>query len=164
MLKLLVICSVLSAGAAFAADQPTVRLEPMRTEGPRPLQKETAAAAVRGYLGAWASLRTALEQNRPDLLDADFVGTARDQLGNGIEEQVKSGIHTRYLDRAHDLQIVFYSPEGLSIQLVDNIEYDVQVLDRDKVLTTQRVRTRYIAVLSPSEVRWRVRILQTAPE
>jgi hypothetical protein len=59
---------------------------------------------------------------------------------------------------------VFYSPEGLSIELADTVDYDVQIVDHDKPLTTQRVRTRYLAILTPSEVRWRVRVLQADPE
>jgi predicted PhzF superfamily epimerase YddE/YHI9 len=70
------------------------------------------------------------------------------------------GIHTRYLERSHDLQIVFYSPEGLSIQLTDTVEYEEQVLDHDKVLATKPIRKRYLVVLAPAEVRWRVRIFQ----
>ncbi|HEY7419402.1 MAG TPA: hypothetical protein VH593_29745, partial [Ktedonobacteraceae bacterium] len=119
---------------------------------------------IRDYLEAWQSLSTALEPNRAAVLDADFVGTAKDKLTDTIEQQSKLGIHTRYKDRAHNLQIVFYSPEGLSIQLVDHVEYDMQVLDHDKLLATQRVRARYVTVLTPSEVRWRVRILQAVPE
>jgi hypothetical protein len=59
---------------------------------------------------------------------------------------------------------VYYSPEGLSIQLIDNVEYDVEILDHDKVQTTQRVHARYIVVLTPAEVRWRVRVFQAQPE
>ena len=81
-----------------------------------------------------------------------------------MQQQAALGIKTRYHDRSHDLRIVFYSPEGLSIQLIDNVEYDEQVIDHDKVLTTQRVRARYIVVLTPAEVQWRVRIFQGEPE
>jgi hypothetical protein len=119
---------------------------------------------VRDYLRAWQSLSTALEQNRADLLNQDFVGAAKDKFAETIEEQAKLGIHTRYQERSHDISIIFYSPEGLSIQLVDNIEYDVQLLDHEKVQTTQLVRARYVAVLTPAEVRWRVRVLQAEPQ
>ena len=74
-----------------------------------------------------------LQQNSADLLDRDFVGTAKDRLSDTIHDQVTTGISTRYLDRSHDLQIVFYSPEGLSVQLVDNVEYEVQILDHGKL-------------------------------
>ena len=146
------------------ADQATVRVEPANPQRTRLLQAQTAAAAIRDYLQSWQSLRAALEQNRPDLLDQSFVGTALDKLTDTLHQQAAAGITTRYEDRAHDLRIVFYSPEGLSMQLIDNVEYDQQVLDHDKVLTTQRVHARYIVVLTPTEVRWRVRVFQAEPE
>jgi hypothetical protein len=71
---------------------------------------------------------------------------------------------TSYQDRSHDIQITFYSPEGLSVELVDNVEYDVQVSDKDKVVATQPVHARYVVVMTPTEVRWRVRVLQAATE
>ena len=52
-----------------------------------------------------------------DILDEDFVGTAKDKLANAIDEQAKAGVHTRYRDRSHHIQFLFYSPEGLSIEL-----------------------------------------------
>jgi hypothetical protein len=73
-------------------------------------------------------------------------------------------MQTRYRDGAHDIQIVFYSPEGLSIQLVDTVEYDVQILDHEKIQATQHVRARYVAVLTPTEVQWKVRVFQAEPE
>jgi len=161
---LLITCSFLLTASVFAADDRTIHVQPANLQGPRPLEKQTEAAVIRDYLEAWQSLSTALEQNRASLLDSDFVGTARDKLTDTIQEQSKLGIRTLYQDRAHDLQIVFYSPEGLSIQLVDHVEYDMQVLDHEKVLATQRVRARYVTVLTPSEVRWRVRVLQAEPE
>jgi hypothetical protein len=132
--------------------------------GPRTLEKQTETAVIRDYLESWRSLSGALEQNRVDLLDADFVGAAKEKLTNTIREQAKLGIQTRYRDGAHDLQVVFYSPEGLSIQLLDTVEYDVQLLDHDTVQTTQHVRARYVAVLTPTEVRWKVRVFQAEPE
>ena len=160
----MLIFAVFAVPCALWADQATVRVEPPKLQGPRALRDQTATAVVRDYLESWQSLRGALAQNRPNLLDRDFVGTAKDKLTNTIREQVKIGIHTRYVDRAHDVQIVLYSPEGLSIQLIDNVSYDEQVLDKDKVLTTQRIHARYIVVMTPAELRWRVRIFQSQPE
>lgn len=162
--SLLIIFWVFAMPFALWADSALVRVEPSNLHGPRPLQQQTATAAIRDYLESWQSLRAALEQNRANLLDPDFVGTARDKLTNTIHEQAAQGVHTRYQDRSHDLQIVFYSPEGLSIQLIDNVEYDEQVFDHDKVLTTQHVRARYVIVLTPAEMRWRVRVFQAQPE
>jgi hypothetical protein len=133
-------------------------------QGPRTLNEQTRSAVIRGYLDAWQSVAAALQQNRPELLDRNFVGTAKDKLTDTIHDQVTTGISTRYLDRNHDLQIVFYSPEGLSVQLVDNVEYDVQIIDQGKIQSTQKAHARYVVVMTPAEVRWRVRIFQGEPE
>jgi hypothetical protein len=105
-----------------------------------------------------------MQQNRADLLDQDFVGTAKDKLTDTMHQQAALGIQTRYRDRIHNIQIVFYSPDGLSVQLVDNVEYDERVVDHQKVLTTQHTHTRYTVVMTPAETRWRVRIFQAEPE
>ena len=69
----------------------------------------------------------------PDLLDADFVGTARDKLAGAIQEQARLGCAPAIRIVRTIFKIMFYSPDGLSVQLVDNVEYDVQILDHDKV-------------------------------
>lgn len=158
--SLVVVCSVMAITPAFGAGQPDVRVEPTHLQGPRPLQEQTQAAAVRDYLEAWQTVRTALDRNDAAVLDRDFVGTARDKLAETVRQKTAMGIHTRYIDRSHDIQIVFYSPEGLSVELTDNVQYDVEILDHDKVMTTQPVRARFIVVLTPAEVRWRVRVFQ----
>ena len=154
---------VLAMPMAIWAAQPSVQVEPSNLQGSRPVEKQTETAVIRDYLQSWQSLRTAMQQNRPNLLDPDFAGTARDKLAGTIQEQAKLGLRTRYQDRSHDLQIVFYSPEGLSIQMMDTVEYDQQVLDHGKLLTTQHVRARYIVVMTPAEARWQVRIFQAEP-
>ena len=163
-LPIILAIAVFALPLVLKAEQPTVRVAPVNLHGPRPLREQTADAVVRDYLQSWQSMRAALEQNRADLLDPEFVGVAHDKLADTVHDQASLGIHTRYQDRAHDLQIVFYSPEGLSVQLIDNVEYDEQVLSKDKVLATEHVRTRYIVVLTPAELRWRVRFFQASPE
>ena len=165
MLKsLLVLCIFSAASAGIGSAQAKVLVRPANLQGPRPLQEQTAAGAIRDYLESWQSLRVAMEQNRAEVLDSAFVGTAKDKLAETIQQQAKLGIHTSYQDRAHDLQIVFYSPEGLSIELIDKVEYDVQIVDRDRVKTTQHVNATYVIVLTPAEVRWRVRVFQAVSE
>ena len=107
-------------------------------------------------------MEEALDQNQAARLDSAFVGVARDKLAETIGAQDRIGIHTRYQDRSHDLQVVFYSPEGLSIEMTDTVEYQQQIFDKDKVLATKIVRQRYVVVLTPSEVRWQVRIFQAS--
>jgi hypothetical protein len=144
-----------------AAAQANVRIEsPVGIEGPRKLADQTASAAIQDYLQSWQSLSAAFEQNRADLLNTDFSGTARDKLGETIQEQAEAGLNTQYRDSSHDIQIVFYSPEGLSIELTDIVEYDLQVLEHDKAIGSQHMRTRYIVVLTPAEARWKVHVFQ----
>jgi hypothetical protein len=162
--RMLVICSVFAAALPLSASEPAVRVAPTNLQGPRTLNEQTRSAVIRGYLDAWQSVAAALQQNRPELLDRNFVGTAKDKLTDTIHDQVTTGISTRYLDRNHDLQIVFYSPEGLSVQLLDNVEYDVQIIDQGKIQSTQKAHARYVVVMTPAEVRWRVRIFQGEPE
>ena len=157
----MIACLALLGAAACAFGQDGVRVEPTVFHGPRPLAAQTQASVIRDYLQAWTSLDAALGQNRAGLLDQDFVGVARTKFAQTIQDQEKFGLRTRYQKQSHDIQIIFYSPEGLSIQLVDNIEYSEQLLDHGKIVATQPVRARYIAVLTPSEVRWRVRVLQS---
>jgi hypothetical protein len=168
---LLVFGLVLVAFACFAAaqaagqagvqsGQATVRVEPLHLQGPRVLAEQTEQGAIRDYMEAWKAMRAALDQNQPALLNADFVGTAHDKLTETIHEQAAAGIHTQYRDRTHDLQIVFYSPEGSSIEIIDNVDYDLQVFDHDHSVSTQQAHARYVVLLTPAEVRWRVRVLQ----
>ena len=159
----LIFCAVLTVASASMPAQATVRIEAANLQGSRGLQEQTGRAAIRDYLQSWQALTAAFDQNRVDLLDADFVGAAKDTLTATIQQQAVLGISTHYQDRAHDLQVVFYSPEGLSIELIDNVEYDVQLLDHGRVKTVQHVSGRYVIVLTPAEVRWRVRVFQGSP-
>lgn len=149
--------------ALAAAQQPAVTVEPYHLEGPRTLEQQTAEAVVRDYVESWQSMRTALDGNNPVTLDRDFTGEAKAKLSQTVQQQAKLGVHAQYTDTAHDIEIVFYSPEGLSVELTDKVEYDVKVFDHDKLQATQHVSTRYIVVLTPSEVRWRVRVFQAVP-
>ena len=160
----LCVCSVLATLFLWGSDQTAVHVAPTNSVVPRTLEKQTETAVIRDYLQAWQSLSGALDQNRADLLNRDFVGTAKEKLADTIREQAKLGIQTRYRDGKHDIQLVFYSPEGLSIQLVDTVEYNVQLLDHEKLQTTQHVRARYVAVLTPTEVQWKVRVFQAESE
>jgi len=157
-------CPILVTLMLSAFDEPAVHVESTDSVGPRVLEKQTETAVIRDYVQAWQSMSHALQENRADLLDASFVGLAKEKLADTIGEQAKLGIQTSYRDQSHDVHILFYSPEGLSIQLVDTVEYDMRILDHNKVQGTQHVHSRYVAVLTPTEVRWKVRIFQAMPE
>jgi hypothetical protein len=154
------LCAGIMLASGMVIAQPEVTVDTSQLKGPRALEDQTKAAAIRDYLESWQAMDEALEQNQPNLLDEDFIGTAKDKLADAIDEQAKAGIQTHYQDRAHHIQFLFYSPEGLSIELIDDAEYDVQVLDHDKPVSTVPVSARFIVVLTPAEVRWKVRILQ----
>ncbi len=156
----LMLCAVAAIGVPAGFAQATVHISPPDETGTRPLQEQTASAAIRNYLEAWDSLKTALGQNRVDVLDPDFVGMAKDELSGTVRQQTSAGIRANYQDLVHDIKIVFYSPEGLSLELTDNVEYDLQVLDHDKAVATHKMNARYIVVMTPTETRWRVRVLQ----
>lgn len=161
---MVLMCSVCAMAAPLRADQPSVHVAPLHLTGPRQLNDQTESAVIRDYLQAWQSMRSALAQNNPALLDRDFVGTAKDKLTDTVHDQVTTGISTRYLDKSHDLEITFYSPEGLSVQLVDNVEYEVEIFDHGKPQATQTAHARYVVVMTPAEVRWRVRVFQGEPD
>lgn len=160
----LILCIGFAAASDSGAAQVAVREEPASIQGPRALTDQGKAAVIRDYLKAWQSFGAALAQNRPEFLQADFAGTAQDELTDTVKQQDKLGLRTVYKDRSHDLQIIFYSPDGLSVELTDKVEYDVQVIDHDKAITTQRESARYLVVLAPAEVRWKVRVFQAMPE
>ena len=165
MLKPVVVAIMtLSVSTALAGAQAAVHVTPPQLDGPRNLADITATAVVKNYIESWESLRAALSANNPELLDRDFVGTAKQKLTETIQQQAKAGIKSTYTDRSHDIQIVFYSPEGLSVELVDDVEYDVQVSSKGKMMATQPVHSRYVVVMTPTEVRWRVRVLQAEGE
>jgi hypothetical protein len=163
MRRLALFSCALAIAISAVADQPSVQVQPPDLHGSRPLEPRTQSAVLRDYLESWQVFRAAFEQNRPTLLDADFVGIARDKLGAAINDQTKLGIHTSYQDLSHNLQIVFYSPEGLSIQLIDTVEYDEQIFDHDKPVATQHISARYLVTLTPAETRWRIRVFQVEP-
>ena len=163
MLRTLVLSSAMAA-ACIAAAQPAVNVQPVNLQGPRALEDQTRDGAVRDYLESWQSLRAALEENRADLLDRDFTGSAKERIDATIHQQTAAGIHASYRDKSHDLKFVFYSPDGLSIELTDNADYEVQLFEGDKPLVTKQVHARYLVVLTPAEVRWKVRVFQATPE
>jgi hypothetical protein len=154
------VCASIIAASGMVAAQPEVTVDTSHLQGPRPLEEQTKSAAIRDYLECWQAMNEAFQQNQPGLLDEDFIGTVRDKLADAIGEQAKAGIQTHYQDRVHHIQFLFYSPEGLSIELIDDADYDVQVFDQGKPVSTVPAHARYIVVLTPAEVRWKVRVMQ----
>lgn len=160
MLKSALISLLLFPGLAFAAAPPQVLVDPTVPTAPRPLEPQTEQAAVRDYVQSWEAMDGAFAQNRADLLSADFVGGAMEKLSGTIKEQSAIGIRTQYQDISHNIQFLLYSPEGLSIEFIDEVKYDLQVFDHGHLVATRHEKERYLVMMSPSEVRWRVRVFQ----
>lgn len=145
---------------AFAIAQPTVRVNASMPGSPRPLESQTESAAVKDYIQSWKAMDLAFEQSRTDILAQDFVGGAMEQLSHTIKEQTTLGIRTHYQDISHDIQFLFYSPEGMSIEFTDLVKVNVQVFDRGRLISSKIESTRYLVVMTPSEVRWSIRVFQ----
>ena len=101
--------AILATVLLSASTEPTVRVAPMDTVGPRSMESQTQSSVIRDYLLAWQTMDAALSQNRPDLLDAVFVGKAKEKLAETVHEQQSLGIETSYLPKSHDIKVVFYS-------------------------------------------------------
>jgi hypothetical protein len=104
-----------------------------------------------------------LKENRTDLLDQSFVGSVRDQLAKEIEQQKKAGVSARLVDKGHQVNVVFYSPEGTALELRDTAEIEHQVLDGSKVIHSEQLRQQYLVIFTLVEDKWKVRIMQAVP-
>lgn len=171
MRRLLLTLSLIAliAGAAWTAHRvwaaaPSVQVQfhPENAQ-PRQLEDSTEMGVLRDYKTAWQNLAAAMEQNRADLLDASFVGFAHDKLGDAIAEQKKNGLHRRYIDHGHKLEAVFYSYDGSAMQLKDTANIEVQLLDGNKVVSSQPATILYVVLMTPAENSWKIRDLAAVP-
>ncbi len=151
-----------NAGTVFAASAPPITIN-VQNAGPRQVEDTTQKAVARDYAAAWQAMTEALDKNRTDLLAGNFVGDAADKLTSTIKQQQQSGLHRRYVDKGHSVQAVFYSPEGSALELRDTASVQIQLLDGDKVLSSQDTTVHYVAILTAAETSWKVRVLQAVP-
>jgi hypothetical protein len=133
------------------------------TAGPREVEDKTETSLTRDYTRAWHAMETALAQNQASLLGESFTGIAQEKLAGRIAAQQRSGLHTRYTDRAHRVQAIFYSPDGSAMQLRDAVQLEVEILDGSTVLSRQNVTLNYLALMTATQDGWRVRLLQELP-
>jgi len=145
---------------ASASDEiPRVQLN-TENVGPRQIEELTGKSIPRDYALAWQTMAQALENNRTDVLDGYFTGFEKDELTQRVKSQIKSGLHTRYQDRGHKLEAIFYAPAGDAMELRDRAQLDMQVLDGGKVIYEEPVNVAYVVIMSPGADRWLVRQLQ----
>src|SRR5581483_4262602 len=128
--------------------------------GPRPIEDLTSKSVPRDYGLAWQTMEQALNENRAGLLDGYFTGIAKQDFKDRVKSQITSGMHTRYVDRGHKLEAMFYAPAGDAMQLRDHAQFDIQVLDGDKVIYNEPVNAEYIVLMTPGADRWLVRQIQ----
>lgn len=161
---LLLFAILLSRGVIAAPSDSSIQVKIDTSQAtPRDVEDQTQQSIIRDYGKAWQSLEQALENNRADALNANFVGYARDRWGGTISEQAKAGMSRRVQDRGHQLQVVFYSVEGSAMELRDTAQFEIQYLDGGKVVHSERVTGHYMVLMTPAENSWKVRILQEVP-
>jgi len=128
--------------------------------GPRPIEDLTSKSVPRDYALAWQTLEQALEENRTGLLDGYFTGFAKQDFTQRINSQLKSELRTRYTDRGHKLEALFYSPSGDVMELRDRAQLDMQILDGGKVIYDEPVNAEFTVLMTPGADRWLVRQIQ----
>jgi hypothetical protein len=106
-------------------------------------------------------MAAAMEENKIGLLGADFVGLAKEQLSQAIAEQGKSGLKRRYIDHGHQVRVVFYSSDGSAMELHDTVRLEIQLLDGDKVVQHEQGTFHFLALMTPAENSWKVRLLES---
>jgi hypothetical protein len=131
--------------------------------GPRTVEPLTERGILRDYRFAWASMAQALQFNTLDPLEGPFQGDAKQWLRQTIASQRESSLSRRYADQSHQLEAVFYAPEGDVIELHDTAQYELQILDGNKIIQDQHVTMHYVVLMTPGADRWVVRQLQAVP-
>jgi hypothetical protein len=154
---------VLRLAASASEELPNVQLNADNI-GPRQLEDLTSKSIPRDYAFAWQSVEQALNDDRTDVLDAYVTGSAKDELTQRVKSQIKSGLHTRYRDRGHKLDAIFYAPAGDAMELRDRAQLDMQVLDGAKVIYEEPVDLNYVVLMTPGADRWLVRHLQAVEQ
>lgn len=131
---------------------------------PRLVEPLTERAVLRDYKFAWTNLTQALESNSTVPLNGLFEATANKWLTAAVKEQHRAGLSRRYLNQNHNVDAVFYSPEGDVIELHDTAEYDLEILDGSKTIHNEHATVHYVVLMIPGAERWVVRQLQAVPQ
>jgi len=147
---------------SFVRAEVQVQLDTKKT-GPRAIENLTEQRIIRDYRAAWISLAEALESNALDSLDRSFTGEAKQWITATVTSQHQSGLRQRYIDQSHNLEAVFYAPEGDVMELHDTAQYRLQILDGGKLVHNQSVVVHYVVLMTPGADHWVIRQLQAVP-
>jgi hypothetical protein len=150
-------------GADSMSALPQVQMD-AGNAGPRTLENLTQQNISSQYANAWQNLTSAFEYNAPASLGDSFVGAAREQLTNAVTDQQKTGLHSRYLDQRHKVEVVFYAPQGDVIELHDSVQCDFEVFDGEKLIHKEPTVLHYVVLMTPSADRWVVRRFQAVSQ
>ena len=151
-----------SLTSVLAASLPSVSLNAANA-APRTVEDTTGSAVARDYAVAWRTMAEALDQNRTDLLNANFIGSANGLLTATIKQQRQSGLHERLVDKGHEVDVAFYSPEGSAMELHDTVHIERQLLDGSKVVHSEDATAHYVVLLTAAENSWNVRVMEEVP-
>lgn len=147
----------------LADSKPVVHLNAANA-APRQLEDTTEKAIARDYGAAWQALEQALAGNSTAPLNDNFIGYALEKLNRRVKDQKAAGITTRIVDRGHNVEAIFYSPDGSAMELKDTATLETQVLEGGAVIYSDQAQVHYYAVMTGAEDRWKVRALQSARE
>lgn len=145
----------------MADTKPAVQLN-VKNAQPREVEDVTQNAVVRDYTLAWQAIGTSLANNSLQPLNDNFSGYALNRLTQRVKDQKAQGITTKIIDRGHNVEAVFYSPDGSAIELKDTADIETQVLDGGTVIHSDQAQIHYFAVMTGAEDRWKVRVLESA--
>ena len=149
--------------SSFAAD-PSVQVQLNITKaGPRAVESLTERGILRDYRFAWTSMAQALEFNTFDPLEGPFAGEAKTWLKGTVASQQRSGLSQRYVNQNHQVEAVFYAPEGDVMELHDTAEYQLQISDGGKLIHDEHVVLHFVVLMTPAADRWVIRQLQAVP-
>lgn len=160
---LLSLAPTTTSAAPPTPDQSVIQSFDADSATPRPVEETTALAIRRDYAQAWQSLVMALEDNRIETLGENFTGVARQQWENAIHAQQQNGLSRRIVDHGHQIRVSFYSLDGSALEAVDTADLEIEYRNGSKLLSSERVRARFLVLLTPAESSWKVRILQELP-
>jgi hypothetical protein len=142
------------------ADAPDIAVQlDISRAGPRKIEPQTEGRILADYRLSWANIAQGLSANDAGPFDAVFVGAAKKSLDTRVADQRRSGVTTRYSNQTHQLQAVFYAPEGDLVELHDTADLDIQVLAGGKVIHDDHGVHHYVVLMTPGADRWVVREL-----
>jgi hypothetical protein len=156
---------ILAAGPNARAANSGVQVQlDVKQAAPRQVEALTERGVARDYRLAWTSMAQALEFNTLDPLVGAFSGDAQQWLGQTVASQQQSHLSRRYTNQTHEVEAVFYAPEGDALELHDTAQYQLQLLDGDKTIDDERVVVHYVVLMTPGADRWVIRQLQAVQQ